>query len=185
VYLVDLGIEDWYGRDGATRRHELSLLASRWLGVMRRLVLLATLLAFVGSGCGTGRGGSDAASGRNVAERFLAEVSGGAPDLGWSLLHSETRAALFSNDRSRYDDLVRSSDWSGFHWRSLPGYWDEPYLYLALFEFARESTPGPSILISPVTPGYAPILHIDPVSRHGTLGVRSDGDGAVRIWATP
>lgn len=121
----------------------------------------------------------------NLASQYLRAVSSGMADYGWSLLHPDTRAALFGNDYLAYEDQVRAADWSRFEWMVPNGAYDEPYLYVATVEFSGGADSVPALLREG-RGEHGPILSSDGTSPIGSMMVRIDAPaGDVGVWASP
>jgi hypothetical protein len=65
-----------------------------------------------------------------MVDAYFRAASEGSSDLGWSLLHPDSRRAAFGDDYARYEALVRAADWSRFRWSVLDVIADDPTLYL-------------------------------------------------------
>jgi hypothetical protein len=88
-----------------------------FLGRKRTLVGLV-LLAFLIAGCAERPERTGEAT--ELAEQYLAAVSGAADDRGWSLLHPDARRDMFGGSMERYLSGVLASDWTSFHSASSP-----------------------------------------------------------------
>jgi hypothetical protein len=77
--------------------------------------------------------GQEAENGRRaqaMVDTYFRAMSEGTSDLGWSLLHPNSRRDAFGDDYGRYEALVRAADWSRFRWSVLDVIADDPTLYL-------------------------------------------------------
>jgi hypothetical protein len=80
----------------------------------RRLRLLSLSLLLVG--CQSqGDTPERRAEAAEMVDEYLAQLSGGEPDYGWSLLHPASQAQW--ETYAQYAETVESADWSGFRFR--------------------------------------------------------------------
>jgi hypothetical protein len=61
--------------------------------------------------------GPRANPGRDVVERWLAAVAGGAADRGWSLIDESIKATSFNSDAAAYAAAMSAADWDAMDWQ--------------------------------------------------------------------
>ncbi len=120
-----------------------------------------------------------------LVDQYLAAVSGGSDDRGWSLLHPTTRSEMYAGDPSSYIRLAETQDWSAFTWKILRVTPDDLSLIRVDVEFpgGRDSIPEFLVIprgnwwllsIYPDEPG-APVMGLFLVRLPGGTGIWSFG----------
>lgn len=91
---------------------------------------LVALILFGSLAAGCAERPERTAEATELAEQYLAAVSGAADDRGWSLLHPDARRDMFGGSVERYLNAVLASDWTNFQFSVESVVPDDPSLYL-------------------------------------------------------